>query len=1087
MHQAHGLAMHIADAFGLGLSLGLLAFLLAGLAFAGQAQSMSGMSLLETAESLGKPNVLLIVVDDLNDYAFVDGHPESAVPNIARLTDRGTRFNNAYCSSPLCAPSRISFMSGKDVDYTGITRNIKVDSFRQLFTSAGGNETVFTIPEVLKDSGGYYTIGVNKLFHNFFRPGYDNDFDSTSLDPCGRAKSWNDFDIRPDSDGITVEQDGFPSYSWGKVPNGQEDLLTDYRAVDRVLRFMQDYRANPSDFCNRPFFAAVGLVRPHTPQYVPERYFPNDYIDDYYAVPFDIPYNEPFNAFPPNGFFMPPFPTPQYADYEALGPTGQALAREYLNRHALFESFIDSLPSVPVVDPLLTDSARREILRNSKRANAAIAYWASVRYIDAQIGRIVDFLDANPDLRDSTIIVLTSDHGYALGEKSHWQKQALWETDIRVPFLVVDPRREGGRVSRRTVSLLDLFPTLLDLTGTPEPSFPDGSRYLDGQSIVPLLDNPDAPWERPVLSTVSVPSSGVSTGGCFDHYSVRSERWHYIRYQTDAVDCIPGTGGMEEELYEIGPEREEDAFEWENLAGDPAYNPVKEYLAQWLPGGRNYHKRAPRIRIRTDALPCRLTNSDTLRLDVDLWDENGVPISGTPAGTKITYRVLPFGRVLNGREQSVSMKRLDSIQFANLEELEFIAVLYSLADGIVAQDTRHVPLQGGRLPTSSFVVQQQDNFIQIDSLVVDGDPLRTWWTFGDGVRSDDYWAPGYDDYYESAAPQHLYTETGDFDVIHHLSYGTPPGETCIVTESLTVSITDSMFLNQPCQTPGVVRLEAQAQDGTTMARWSPVYQDETFELRYRLSSPPDAPWTVRPSNVPTLLLDSLIPTQEYTFSVRAICDTAFTSTDTSDWSYPFRQRVLRCDPPTGLSADSIAPDATLLTWDPQSGVVGYEVAWRELGTPFINTLVDAPVHELLLTGLGPGIEYGAGIRSLCTQIFTEEPIPGVFTYPITWFTSLPVPRLESAVQEAGQGEGDASEVFSPVQVQPNPASGTCQLHNLPEQGFWKLIDARGQVRSSGLAQQSSPSLDLTGLAPGTYWVLVQHQGKAQVTPLVVAP
>lgn len=1063
-----------------------------GGAFAGQAQVPGGpgggSADSSPADSSlgGKPNVLLILVDDLNDYAFVDGHPESAVPNIARLTDRGTRFNNAYCSSPLCAPSRISMLSGKDVDYTGITRNVKVDSFRELFTPAKGNATMFTLPEVLKDSGGYYTVGINKLFHNFFRPGYDNDFDHTHPDPCTRAKSWSEYMLVPDAPGITVVRDGLPNYGWGKVPNAQEPMLTDYRAADLMLDFLEDYRTQPATYCHKPFFAALGLVRPHTPQYVPERYYPEDYIDDYTATPFDIPYNEPYNAFPPNGFFLPPQPTPRYADYEALGPTGKALAREYLGRHPDFEAFPDSLDPLPIIEPTLSDSMRRVILSDSKRANAAMAYWASVRYIDAQIGRIVDYIEAHPDLRDSTIIVLTSDHGYALGEKSHWQKQALWETDIRVPLVIVDPSREGGKVSRRTVSLLDLYPTLLALTGTPEPAFPDGTRYLDGLSLEPLLDQPDAPWERPVLSTVSVPASGVSTGGCFDHYSVRSERWHYIRYQTDGgPDCDPGMAGIEEELYEVGPERGVDAFEWKNLAGDNAYKPVKEYLAQWLPGGRNFHSRAPRIRIRTDELPCRLSWRDTLKLNVDLWDANGMPIAGTPSGSKVAYRALPFGRIFNGREQVVPMTRLDSLQFAGLEELEFQAVLYDNVEGVVALDSRHIPIHGGRIPQSSFAVRQDRTFIQVDSLEVTGAPLRTWWTFGDGVRSDDYWADGYDDYYEAEAPQHLYLFPGNYQLIHHLSYGTPPGEVCVATRSVPVSIPDSLFRDEPCQQPGLVLLEAQAADGTALARWSPVYRDDSYELRYRLSSPPDAPWTIRPSNVPTLLIDSLIPTQEYTFSVRAICDTNYTSTDTSAWSYPFRQRVLRCDPPASIATDSITANSALLRWQHQPGVVGYEIAWRELGMPFVNTIVDEPVHSLLLTGLAPGAEFAASVRSLCTQIFTEEPIPGAFLFPITWFTGTARYGDSTAMRTEVQQQPQASS--APVSLQPNPASGESFLTGLPATARWQLLDARGQLRASGRAQGGTQRLNLQGLEPGTYWVLVQDGSAAQVLPLMVAP
>lgn len=1034
-----------------------------------------GTALAAFAQS--RPNVLLVVVDDLNDYAFVDGHPESAVPNIARLADRGTRFNNAYCSSPLCAPSRFSFLSGKTPQYTGVLGNPKIDSFREVFTDAGGNGTVFTLPEILKDSGGYYTVGINKLFHNFFRPGYDNDFDSATANACLRRKSWSEMHLVPDAPPITPANDGLGSYNWGKVPDAQEPNLSDYRAMTRTLKFLEDYRDDVTPYCDRPFFLAVGLVRPHTPQFIPERYFPPDYLDDVTAEPFDLPYNEPYNAFPPNGFFLPPKPEPRYADYEALGPTGQALAREYLGRHQLFEQYGNTFSPLPLLDPAWDDSTRRAVLKDSKRANAAMAYWAAVRYIDAQLGRLVDFLDANPALRDSTIVVLVSDHGYALGEKSHWQKQALWETDIRVPFIVVDPRRPGGRVSRRTVSLLDLFPTLLELTGTPAPAFPDGTAYLDGLSIVPLLDDPEAPWERPVLSTVTVPATGVSTGGCFEHWSVRSERWHYIRYQTDAPGCDPAAAGIEEELYEIGPEREVDPFEWNNLAGDNAYRPVMDYLAQWLPGGERYGQRGWKIRLQTDALPCRLTRQDTLRLSVRLWDEQGVEHADGPGPLRVIYRVLPFGRKLVGPRQAVPLAVLDSATFAGLEAIDIQVALYHPSTGVLALDTRSLPVHGGRPPSSDFTLTVDGSFLRVDSLVVLGEPLRTWWTFGDGVRSDDYWQDGYDAYYESGPPQHQYLFPGEYELVHHLTYGTPPGPVCEVTETRAVSMPDSLFEGLPCPQPGLVRLEVQGTDGTALARWSPVFADDTYELRYRQTSPPDLPWTYRPSNVPTLLLDSLVTGQEYAFSVRAICDTNRTATDTSAWSYPFRQRVIRCDPPAGFAVDSLGATGVRLAWQEVPGVAAYELAWRETGGPFTNVLLDPGTAELALDGLHAGATHVAGLRSLCPQSFTQEPIPGAFGPPLGWTTPTARARATAGEEEAGSAFG----------LRPNPAGHEAWITGLAEGADWVLFDAAGHRRAAGRAAGPSVRLDLGGLPAGVYLLRVTDASGVRARRLLRRP
>lgn len=136
-----------------------------------------------------KPNFIFIVVDDLNDYQDIyDGHPQIETPHIDGLASSGIRFQNAYAACPGCAPSRTSMLSGKDAIYTQVFNNNDYsNNFRNNFTAADGNETVFTLPEILKDSGGYYTMAINKVFHSQKQ----NDYDKVTADPCAKDLSWN--------------------------------------------------------------------------------------------------------------------------------------------------------------------------------------------------------------------------------------------------------------------------------------------------------------------------------------------------------------------------------------------------------------------------------------------------------------------------------------------------------------------------------------------------------------------------------------------------------------------------------------------------------------------------------------------------------------------------------------------------------------------------------------------------------------------------------------------------------------------------------------------------------------------------------
>jgi arylsulfatase A-like enzyme len=252
----------------------------------------------------------------------------------------------------------------------------------------------------------------------------------------------------------------------------------------------------------QPFFLAVGLIKPHLPFNAPKRFF------DLY----------PQEVEPPNL---------KDDDLADIPPVGKALVKIGDDRR------------------FKRDDAWNKVRR---------AYLACISWADFNVGRLLDALEAGPHA-DNTIVVVWSDHGYALGEKKHFRKFALWEETTRTPFIIWDAREQGapgGRVVADGVSLINLYRTLAELAGIEAPA------YVDGFSLLPQLMNPAAPTPRPAI---------CSWGR--GNYTVRTREWRYIRYYD---------GG--EELYD----HRQDPDEWSNLAGNPEYRAVRKQLAKHLPG-----------------------------------------------------------------------------------------------------------------------------------------------------------------------------------------------------------------------------------------------------------------------------------------------------------------------------------------------------------------------------------------------------------------------------------------------------------------------------------------------------------------------
>jgi arylsulfatase A-like enzyme len=265
----------------------------------------------------------------------------------------------------------------------------------------------------------------------------------------------------------------------------------------------------------KPFFMAYGLTKPHLPWKVPQKYF---------------------DLHPLKSIELPPV---REGDQEDLPAFGKKLAREVYD------------PSGERNFAVKPDGDHANVIANKQWRKAIQAYLATISFTDAQIGRVLDALDRSGHA-NNTSVVLWGDHGWHLGEKEHWRKHALWDVSTRTPLVFSAPQGVAkGKLCQRPVSLIDVYPTLIDLCDLPK------RKGLDGQSLKPLLENPGRKWERPVVITYGM-----------NNHAVQTERWRYIRYRD---------GGQE--VYD----HDRDSNEWTNLASIPEYSSVKSKLANWLP------------------------------------------------------------------------------------------------------------------------------------------------------------------------------------------------------------------------------------------------------------------------------------------------------------------------------------------------------------------------------------------------------------------------------------------------------------------------------------------------------------------------
>lgn len=419
------------------------------------------------------PNVLMICIDDLNDWVgCLNGHPDVKTPHIDNLAKRGRNFANAHCVVPVCSPSRISVMSGLHATTHGsYDLGPSYQSIKRL-------DNVPCMQAYFKKHG-YRTFAGGKVLHHGFK---------------GYLKTAIDVNLAGRGGPRPKKRMNWPggAWDWGAYP-ASDELMGDYKLAKNAAAVLKKKH-------EKPFFLSVGIFRPHVPMLVPPKWF------------------------------------------------------------ALYDRKKITLPKAPLADlddippnfkrRLNIEPTHAEVLKQGDWRGMVHAYLACVSFADMCVGKIMEGLNQGPN-KENTIVVLWSDHGFHLGEKQHWAKRTLWEESTRTPMIMAGPSIRAGVDCREAVSLLDIYPTLIELCGLPK------NPQLDGISLVPQLKDPQTPRKKPVIST-----------SYYENHAIRTKNWRYIRYADGA-----------EELYD----HRKDSDEFINLAKRPEYKKIKQSLARWLP------------------------------------------------------------------------------------------------------------------------------------------------------------------------------------------------------------------------------------------------------------------------------------------------------------------------------------------------------------------------------------------------------------------------------------------------------------------------------------------------------------------------
>lgn len=415
-----------------------------------------------TSEEIPKkqPNILFIAIDDLRPELGAYGSEIAITPNLDALAGDGLLFENAYCQQAICSPSRASLMTGARPETIGVIENYTY--FRD------ANPDIITLPQHFW-ANGYETASTGKIYHNTQfgdaelswsrKPAMDKMTIQPAKTPGGFALPENQEMYRENKAdmiakyGADAAKRGLgkgPAYEKADVPdNFYED---GYNTELAIVTLKDMLEKNP----DKPFFLGLGMKKPHLDWLAPEKYW-NLYNRD--SILLTTQTEAPING-------------------------------AEMGLHPSFELRVRSgIPKKGVIDDELAKTLKH-------------AYLACVSYVDTQIGKMITALD-EAGVRENTIIIVWSDHGWHLGEMGIWGKATNYEIGTRVPLMIWSPdmpKGSRGKTTDALVELVDMYPTLCDLAGI---SLPE---HLEGQSFKPLISNPETKWKTAAFSQFPSPA-----------------------------------------------------------------------------------------------------------------------------------------------------------------------------------------------------------------------------------------------------------------------------------------------------------------------------------------------------------------------------------------------------------------------------------------------------------------------------------------------------------------------------------------------------------------------------------------------------
>ncbi len=486
--------------------------------------------------SAAKPNVLMIAVDDLRPMLGCFGDAHIQTPNIDRLAKRGVVFERAYCQYAKCGTSRLSLMTGLRPDSIGVFNNRTKDAiaFRKRRPDA------ISLAAWLKRHG-YHTQSFGKIYHD----GCDRVEDWSVPSTPGREREmWEIVDDSvPHKATIIADRLTCPVMQHPDVPDNH---LFAGRMTEQVLRAMRKDRDQPSLF-------AVGFRRPHLPFVAPQRYF------DMYRPGATWLAKNP----------QPPLAASILAWFNSDGYVGTA------RRIGL------TMPNPPNHEQAIAWNGyelrsylgipNQGAIDRSQQLKILQAYAACVSFVDAQIGKLIDVLQTTGRL-DNTVIILWSDHGWHLGEQSAWAKMTNYEIATRVPLIICAPGIKPGR-TRTITELVDLYPTICELTGV------DAPEHIEGERLTPQLRNPNSIIKRIALS------QHARFGERYMGRAIRTHRFRYVLWTEEKTNRP-----VHRELYD----HDSDPHETINAASRPQNSERVKKLEQQLKDAfRGRHNSAP--------------------------------------------------------------------------------------------------------------------------------------------------------------------------------------------------------------------------------------------------------------------------------------------------------------------------------------------------------------------------------------------------------------------------------------------------------------------------------------------------------------